>query len=410
MAGTADANTWTATQRFGNAAVSSGTRQAIVVAQNPTGTPGGSINLNAIDIGGGQPVGLNRADDLDAGSGFVNGLTIEHYYGGRNAHGGRETFAAYGFLTAATGASNANRNYVGSVSSFVAQSGDGGTHGSPFGAGFGLNAYAYLCGSAITAQCPNGAATDFNNITGGEINVAAAAGSSVSYKSGLQIAALPADAVKGSNYDAALSISNEAGATGWMNGILFSNANGQAPLSTAGTLIKTQDAGTIGNLIDASSYTITDDVLNAGNVTLTGAGQLQLRTSKIQDVAVGGDANGVIAIGQTGTTAGSHTPHVDFHTGSSAADVRLMATGVNRLEVYAGGTATFAVTPGYTIFQGAIQLKGYTVATLPACNSGATGALAYVTDATAATYNSSPTGGGSQVLPVFCNGTAWTEH
>ena len=51
----------------------------------------------------------------------------------------------------------------------------------------------------------------------------------------------------------------------------------------------------------------------------------------------------------------------------------------------------------------------YTVATLP---TGFQGARAYVTDALAATYNGTLTGGGtgsSAVVPVFYNGTAWVS-
>lgn len=57
-----------------------------------------------------------------------------------------------------------------------------------------------------------------------------------------------------------------------------------------------------------------------------------------------------------------------------------------------------------------MQLAGYTVATLPACNSNTIGMLVYVTDAAAPTYNTPVSGGGSVVLPVFCNGSGWTNH
>lgn len=53
------------------------------------------------------------------------------------------------------------------------------------------------------------------------------------------------------------------------------------------------------------------------------------------------------------------------------------------------------------------QLKSYTVATLPA---GSEGDMAYVTDATAPTYNATLTGGGSVKVPVFRNATVWVSH
>lgn len=49
-------------------------------------------------------------------------------------------------------------------------------------------------------------------------------------------------------------------------------------------------------------------------------------------------------------------------------------------------------------------LDAFTVATLPA---GAAGMRAYVTDATAPTYNGALVGGGVVVVPVFHNGVAW---
>ena len=58
------------------------------------------------------------------------------------------------------------------------------------------------------------------------------------------------------------------------------------------------------------------------------------------------------------------------------------------------------------LFNNTIRLKGYTVATLP---TGTTGDMAYVTDATAPTYGGTLTGGGSVIVRVFYNGTAWVS-
>jgi len=51
-------------------------------------------------------------------------------------------------------------------------------------------------------------------------------------------------------------------------------------------------------------------------------------------------------------------------------------------------------------------LVSYTVATLPA---GKVGMRAYVTDATAPTYNTALVGGGAITAPVFHNGAAWVS-
>lgn len=69
---------------------------------------------------------------------------------------------------------------------------------------------------------------------------------------------------------------------------------------------------------------------------------------------------------------------------------------------YASSTTFTSLVP--------VVLPSYTVATLPACNGPYKGGMAYVTDATAPTYNGILTGGGAVIIPVFCNGVAWSAH
>lgn len=61
---------------------------------------------------------------------------------------------------------------------------------------------------------------------------------------------------------------------------------------------------------------------------------------------------------------------------------------------------------GKQTFSLPIKLAGYTVATLPA---GTIGDRAYVTDATAPTYNGALVGGGAVKVPVFFNGVSWVS-
>lgn len=65
---------------------------------------------------------------------------------------------------------------------------------------------------------------------------------------------------------------------------------------------------------------------------------------------------------------------------------------------------------GMVKIESALQLAGYTVSTLPTCNATYKGVIAHATDVTTVTYNATPTGGGSNDVPVYCNGTAWTIH
>lgn len=55
---------------------------------------------------------------------------------------------------------------------------------------------------------------------------------------------------------------------------------------------------------------------------------------------------------------------------------------------------------------GTTNTVGYTVAALPA---GTVGMRAYVTDATAPTYNAALVGGGAITVPAFYNGAAWVS-
>jgi hypothetical protein len=66
------------------------------------------------------------------------------------------------------------------------------------------------------------------------------------------------------------------------------------------------------------------------------------------------------------------------------------------------------ITGAWTFQQ--LRVSLYTVSTLPTCNPGLEGQMEGVTDATVATYNATPQGGGSIHLPVYCNGTAWVMH
>lgn len=60
---------------------------------------------------------------------------------------------------------------------------------------------------------------------------------------------------------------------------------------------------------------------------------------------------------------------------------------------------------------GPLRLKSYIVSALPTCNAAMKGGMAMVTDAAAIpVYNATLASGGSVIIPVFCNGTNWTNH
>jgi hypothetical protein len=57
-----------------------------------------------------------------------------------------------------------------------------------------------------------------------------------------------------------------------------------------------------------------------------------------------------------------------------------------------------------------LQLPGYTVAMLPACNASLKGAYVHATDIVSVNYNIVPVGGGVNDAPVYCDGTSWKIH
>ena len=100
------------------------------------------------------------------------------------------------------------------------------------------------------------------------------------------------------------------------------------------------------------------------------------------------------------TISGSPTSGQLAQWSSGTAIAGVASTGTGNV-VRATGAAIAAAT-----FQ---TTTAYTVATLPAASTALRGSRAYVTDASAATASvgAALAGGGSNVMPVFCNGAAW---
>jgi hypothetical protein len=112
--------------------------------------------------------------------------------------------------------------------------------------------------------------------------------------------------------------------------------------------------------------------------------------------STGGLAAGQILVGQSSAAPAPETVTGDCTLGSSGA-IRCTKTS---------GTAFGALA-----MQNTPMLARYTIAALPACNSGEEGVLAYVTNgASSPAYNAVVGATGSTVVPVFCNGTNWTYH
>jgi hypothetical protein len=105
----------------------------------------------------------------------------------------------------------------------------------------------------------------------------------------------------------------------------------------------------------------------------------------------------------------------DDGTATNVFAQRINAGVYEFLNIAGGGGIKFVPAVEFAnpvTFSSLIGLKAYTVAGLAAvpCNAGRTGNMAYVTDATAPTYNGALVGGGTVKVPVFCDGAAWSSH
>lgn len=164
--------------------------------------------------------------------------------------------------TANTQEQDGYRYYCAGFFSGYALVNDNGTAKQPKGAVYGLNPVGSL----------GKYATHFANVTAIEANTNCVEGSSVYYKSIIQLASQASDTVSGSVYDAMLSFSGATGSAGWKDAMLFSGANGQHPLKSTGSIIRSEGPGTILNGVDISSYTILGVAWRSPGITIYGNG------------------------------------------------------------------------------------------------------------------------------------------
>jgi len=125
---------------------------------------------------------------------------------------------------------------------------------------------------------------------------------------------------------------------------------------------------------------------------------------------------GYIFAGQLNSVDQFYLSPTGFILGSTATDVGLQATSGKALCFWGGGRTTANCdmqisAAGNGSFAGSLTVTGNTnmrTVTVSALGSAATaGARATVSDASACTFGSTPSGGGSTVCPVVANGSAW---
>lgn len=269
--------------------------RAIAISQTPAGTAiantpatlypnANTYSLNSISV-------ANDISGLSGGT--INGLSIVHSYGGGTVLGNKQGLYVQGNLFAASG--NANGNYVAGTFFQAAGSNDGGGAGTERGSFFGMNPVCFAYAAAIHIR----------ECAGMEVDVGVETGAAVLAKAGISIVQLFNDAVQGSLSDAAIWISNQSGAVGWKNGILFSNNGAQIPFSATGCILCTSGAAAIAKGIDISSYTYSGNSIAAPNFNVTQAGIITSNALGATSFVSAGQFLGVGTVIRTGTNAPS---------------------------------------------------------------------------------------------------------
>lgn len=177
-------------------------------------------------------------------------------------------------------------------------------------------------------------------------------------------------------------------------------------------LLDNQDGGSPGGTISTGSGD------TAGLTISTGAGNINMIPAPASNIAK-------VIVSNPGTLTASQS-EVAVQTGTANAYLLLgnqdgstlqgsISTGVGdtggmSFQALAGNITISPPATGIVALQAPIALQGYTVSTVPTCNTARKGGMAYVTDALTPTYNGALTGGSSTIVPVFCTGAAWTSH
>jgi hypothetical protein len=136
-------------------------------------------------------------------------------------------------------------------------------------------------------------------------------------------------------------------------------------------------------------------VLDAGAQNITGIKTFTSATQNLGSSAAASTCNVAYGANTSGVTKAVNIGTAGLSGSTTTISIGSAVSG-------ALGTTILNQT---TVLGSTIQMKNYTIATLPA--AGTAGRRAYVTDALAPTFLGALTAGGSVRTPVFDNGTAW---
>lgn len=337
------------------APLSSSLVQGMTVRQTGAGT----VTTYPGPLPNGYSYNTVLADDaIDLGTDpnyTVFGLSTFLRTGGATVRGTRTAIYGENQITSATSTTNPNRFYAGIGGISHALANDGGGVGTERGALFG----GYF-GSIIDP----GIGGHFGNMTGIEVNIAAQTGSTVGYKSLIQLASLPSDTVRG-GFEGMVAFSGNVGSAGWRRAMTLTDANGHQPLATDAAILATDFVGsaTITTGFDVSGYTITGNAFKSKGFTLEGTGGINISGPGNADVTLNG-----LHLNFGPTENGTGTGHIQSLQPNSGWRTLDIDAGALRLNPISGGvvietsgpiptTSTTACSPGQHAWDGSYDYR-----------------------------------------------------
>lgn len=256
---------------------------------------------------------FNAVDDLVPGT-KVDGLLLNHKFGGPGTKGGRHAAEFILEQMGQTDSTNTDRNYVGVTGFATSSTGDGGTSfADAKGAMFGGNFYATLTPGAMYTL----------NVTGAEFNVGIPEGASSNIRTGLQIGGTKEK--RGDVIDAAISVGNMGNACTWRTGIAFGPQNG-GPVFGEDSRVISVDCQKIDRVMSLSSLVEVNHIIYHNLVKLS-TKSLQME-----------DTGAFLSIGSP-TAAGTSVLQARTSGAGSTYDSRILFAGGSATS--GGGTISF---------------------------------------------------------------------
>jgi hypothetical protein len=251
----------------GNAITLSGSQTYQLLGGTATlnGATSHDLNINQITTQSAvAETGPNGLYNFTSSLGIVNGASGAHT-------------AILGNVNIPSGTTGlTNMNPTGGQFETTVAANAGGISGTTAGYAYGFYAQAGA----------NSGATFWKLIAGGEIDIGAQTGSSFDTKTGLQVVALPTDAVAGARgEDSAYVIGYGAGALGFDYGIRINGISGGFPIKTTGQIMGCStntplNCGTVTNGINFLPITFTGKAFQSTGFSVDGSGNVTAASYK----------------------------------------------------------------------------------------------------------------------------------